>query len=244
MTEELAFARIMGTSVDATTKAVVVDVSGPGASCDPSVTDTDDSGERAIEQEAYGAIGLISRPLPKTESGAAEAVCRRTPDGLMPVACRDNRLNKLYPAPKDGTVALVGYAGAFDANEAKVSADGKGTPQSSVRTIYVPYAIVNGIPTKAHAIIIDGTAGKEKIIICHGDGGFIKIMSGKSISLEADDGSWVSVSPDTVVIQAKNVVINGNVKISGKTSIAPPGTPGALPAMTSAMTAATMLEVL
>lgn len=179
----------------------------------------------AAAQVLYGALGIIARPpTPKGDldaSPAAEGFAFEWAGGLVPFAWLDRRLSRLYPNPKEGSVALVGYGGAFDSNEATLDDDGN--PVSSIRTTYVPYAFVNGVATKAHVITIDGTAGNESIAIVHGDGMAVTMKAGGKNSLvlknKAGD-AYVEVNDD-------GNVINGNTVINGGATIGSPV--GALP---------------
>jgi hypothetical protein len=166
------------------------------------------------------------RPRAPTKGGDGvqqyvETVFYRTGDGLVPISYRDLRLNEFFPAPKEASVNVVGYAGAFDANEATF--DNAGKPKSSTRTIYVPYAFSNGAPTKAHAIVVDGTAGNESIAIVHGDGMAITMMHGGKNSVvvknKAGD-AYVEVNDDGIVANG-NLVVNGGATIGSPTAAIP-----------------------
>lgn len=212
----LEFVRIVATSVSAVTREVRENLAGHAGDS------TVDDGEKSVNQPAFGALHLISRVRAATKDGAAEGIARRTGDALIAFARRDMRLNKFFPSPKEGAFALVGYAGAFDSNEPTF--DGAGAPSSSVRTIYVPFSFVNGAPTKAHAIVVDGTSTPPAISIVHAEGMAITIASGGKNSVvvknKAGD-AYIEVNDD-------GLILNGNTVINGGATIGSPA--GALPA--------------
>lgn len=217
----LKLMRIVRTTVSAVTKAVLVDIdSAPVSAID------NEFNEGASKQEFFSALGLVVRPLPsigleqKKGASHAEALCDPGGAGLVPLSFRDLRLNKLFPNPKDGEVALVGYGGSFDSHSGAF--DGDNNPTSAVRVTYVPYAYVNGVPTKAHTIIADGTPGNESISIVHGDGATISMLAGKKIAMAADGETFLMMEPGKIAAGATNIILQGNV-VLGKTAV------GALP---------------
>jgi hypothetical protein len=238
----IAFGHVIGFSIAKATKAVLLNLTGPGGSPDLANLEKDDEGETATGQESYGALGRIVAPRRPTKLGGnemrTEHISVRRADGMVPIALRDLRLNAFYPNPKEGTIADVGYAGAFDANEPTFDGD---KPKSSVRTIYVPYAFDgSGVPTKAHAITVDATSGNVSISIIHGEGMAITMMAGgkNSVVIKNKAGNaYVEVNDD-------GITANGNTVVNGGAVL---GTPlGAQPAAvaTPLVTYLTALEVL
>jgi hypothetical protein len=216
----IGFGKIIASSVSTRTKAVLLNIVGSAG--DASGGDGDEAGETAANQDHYTALGLVFRPRPPTKKDGvdqyAEPLFIRTGDGLVPFAYRDLRLNEFFPAPKEASITWVGYAGAFDANEASFESDEPHRPKSSVRTTYVPYAFQNGVPTKAHTITIDGTAGNESISIVHGDGMAVLMKHGgkNSIVIKNKAGNaYVEVNDD-------GVTANGNLVVTGGASIGSP----------------------
>jgi len=188
-----AFMRIVTTSIDAATKAVLANLD-----TGQDTTDPDNAGEFAVGQEWFSALGVVGRAKPpgKLKDGRTvahvEALAVRKGDGMVPIAVRDLRLSELYQAP-ESAIAFVGYGGAYDANEPTF--DGAGNPASSVRRIYVPYAFVGGVATKAHVITVDGGAADE-IRIVHGDGTTVLIKAGQ-VNLGAASGTQpVAIAPN------------------------------------------------
>jgi hypothetical protein len=216
----LGFGRLITTAIAEATRAILGNIAGRAGSEDGATADSDETGERATEQEMFSGPGLVVRPRSKTTGGCCEVVYIDTGDGIVPIAYRDLRLNGLFGAPKEGTVSLVGYAGAFDSNDPTFD-ETTSAPKSSVRTIYVPYAFAGGRATKAHAIVIDGTAGNESIAIVHGQGMAVILHAGSAVIKNAAGDAYVEV-------KASGIVLNGNTVLNGGATIGSPA--GALPA--------------
>jgi hypothetical protein len=218
----IALCKVVKSSVGAKTKAVLLDLVGPGGAMSLTNPDKESAGEVAAAQPEFGSLGMVGRPPPPSKiadrDAYTEAFAFRTGDGLIPIAYRDLRLNNFFPAPKPGTVATVGWAGAFDSNEATLNSGG--AAQSSIRTIYVPYAFegtgANRAPSKAHVITLDGSTGNESVSIVHGDGMAILITQGNVAIKNAAGDAYVQVSPD-------GVVVNGNTVINGGLAVGPVG---------------------
>ena len=186
-------------------------------------------GEVPQGEDAFGAPGIVFRPRPpETVTGAdgqqyrvgAEAIGGRMSDRLTPFTWRDLRLNLAFPAPKEGTIALVGYGGAFLTFDDTPAGD-------SIATLYVPYEKVNGVATKCHTIILD--PAQESIGIVHGEGCAIALDSSKKITLRADGDTSVVVGPGICQITAASIVLKGNVTVGGNAAAGVPFTGG--PAM-------------
>ena len=101
------FANIISTSVKGAKKTITMALQGPGTGLQG------DTGESSPEEPSWGQVGILARPLPKDSNGSAEAIALRLPDGLAPVAHRDNRLTNAVPALEPGQFAMVHYAGGF-----------------------------------------------------------------------------------------------------------------------------------
>jgi hypothetical protein len=176
------FFRVLGSTVVGKHSAVLEGLEGT-----VSGPDEDDPGENMSDVEAYGALGLIARArVPSKVDGdelAAEGYGLRTPGGIIPLARRDLRLNRRFPNPKPGTVALVGYGGGFLSFD---DADG----DTSLGTLYVPYERdVSGTVTKAHMISIgrDGN-GTPFLGIISGEGPRVTLL-GTEVVVASKDGS-------------------------------------------------------
>jgi len=220
----LNIVKIVAASIADKTKAVLMNLVGPGGAIDLTNPDAEDTGETATGQPQFGGIGVVAMPPPPSKvdgrDAYTEGVAIRTGDGLIPIAYRDLRFNAFFPAPKPGSLTSVGWAGAFDSNEATLGVEG--SPVSSLRTIYVPYAFSGTTPSKAHVVTLDGTSGNESIALIHGDGMAVLIHDGGIVIRNAAGDAYVEVN-------ASGVVINGNTVITGGATIGSPA--GAVPAV-------------
>jgi len=211
----LRFCRVLSSSLLKTkdqqrNQAVLWSVEGVGAADDSSTDDTSTAGELVSDADVYGQIGMVARPLAPTGEEHAEAVCVQTVDGLVPIAGRDVRLRMPGNAPHEGTIASVGYGGAFHSFD---PVDKNNLSKGTISTLYVPYS--NN--TKAHAVIIDPTVGNESISIVHGDG-FAITIGASAMVLKNPTGSA------SICIDAAGITMYGQVNLVGPVVI---GTPAA-----------------
>lgn len=164
----------------------------------------DDAGEVGQDIEAYGAPGIVWRPrAPEEIDGetvGAELVALRVSDDVLPAAVRDLRWNRAFPAPKPGTVALVGYGGGF------LSFDDVDGGEGTIQVFYCPYSFTNGVAGKAHSITLD--PDEETITVVHGDGAAI-ILDDESLIMRSPDGSA------RIEIRNGSITIVGNVTVVG-----------------------------
>jgi hypothetical protein len=198
----LTFLRVVGSTVIGRHSAVAV--GGEGGVGGLGDFNADEPGERVEDAEAYGAPGIVFRPRPPSPHDgdvlAAESIAVRLGGRDVPIAWRDLRLNRAYPAPKAGSVALVGYGGGFLSFE--------DTPaKESTATLYVKYG------SKAHAIILD--AAQESISITHGDGAEVVILPDKEMMLISDNATWAKLAPGRFDVQAAQISLVGTVYIGG-----------------------------
>jgi hypothetical protein len=179
------------------------------------------AGEGPQSAEAFGAPGLVFRPRPPSdETGSdgqqyrvgTEALGARMGDELIPFTWRDLRFNKAYPSPKPGTVALVGYGGAF------LSFDDTSALETRA-TLYVPYAD----NTKCHTIVIDPS--QDAIGIVHGDGLAIGMTGAGGIVARADGGTTWTLKPGLFQVVATKIVLQGVVSAGANTTSAVPVSP-------------------
>lgn len=211
----VSFMRVAGSTVVGKYSAVLVGGDGGVGGLDSD--DEDTPGERMDDAEAYGAIGLVFRPRPPDSSGdllAAEAMAVRVGGKLTPLAWRDLRINRKFPAPKAGTVALVGYGGGFLGFD--------DTPQgTSLATLYVPFAFTGDAAAKAHVFVLDPTTGNESISLLHAEGHGLVLGSDKNATMKnaAGDGYFQAGTSGNV--------INGNTVVNGGMTIGSPA--GAVP---------------
>lgn len=164
----------------------------------------DDEGEIGQDIEAFGAPGIVWRPrVPEEIDGetvGAEVVALRASDSLLPASVRDLRWNRAFPAPKPGTVALVGYGGGFFSQD---DADGG---EGTIQVFYCPYAFSGGVAGKAHSITLDPE--EETITVVHGDGSAV-ILDEDGVIMRSPDGSA------RIEIRNGSINIVGNVTVVG-----------------------------
>lgn len=202
-------------------------VGASGVDLDKREVNTDDAfAEKDDQATVFGALGVLSRPLKPEATGGkqkhAEVICLRTADGLVPFAARDTRIKMGGAAPKEGTNALVGYAGAFVSLD---MVDATDASKGNLLTIYVPYDFdSSGVAQKAHSIIVDPTGegepeGNPSISIIHAEGQAIFMQKGKtgqppSIQMQSPNGqTFIKVEDSKMTIQAPQVCFNGSVYI-------------------------------
>lgn len=184
----------------------VVGLEGPGVGA-----------ERDPRGEAFGSVGVCVRPLPEyvpTEVGQlakawkdgernshAEAVCVRTSDGLMPVAHRDDRIKMGGEGPHPGTVALCGYGGSHLAFTPEMQG---GVPLHDHVTLYCPHGRgEDGRPTAAHAVIMDGTEGRESVSLIHSSGLSITMFDGSMVLKNRHGNAFIELNDNGIVLRGQ-----------------------------------------
>lgn len=204
--------QITGSNVSGPLSAVLVGGDGTAGS------------ETAQDVAAFGAPGIVFRPRPPEDVAGsdgqnytvgAEALGVRQGDEIKPFTWRDLRINKVFPAPKPGTIALVGYGGAFLSFDDTDAGDSR-------TTLYVPYA--GG--TKCHTIVLDPEA--EVIGIVHGEGMAIGMSKDGGIVARADSSTTWTLKPGLFQVIASKIVLQGNCVIGARPETAVPLSPGAL----------------
>jgi hypothetical protein len=221
----IQFVKVVGSAVLGPNSAVLHNVTGIGgfrtnaAGEVVSDDDGDDAGEQAHEQPVYSGLGVVGRPLPPDTRGFLEAMAARVDDGLETFAYRDLRINRaLNPtsagtAPAAGQVGIAGYGGGFASVRQASAESGSGTPD--VFTIYVPYEFNGaGVPTKAHAIIVDPTPGNSSLQLVHGDGVFFTLSEdtgdGPGIVAAVGASTFLRMSAGKLTLQATEILLKGN----------------------------------
>lgn len=190
-----------------------------------STTEGEEQGETSQDAEAFGAPGIVFRPRAPQEVSTpdgtqvvgAEAMAARTPDGLVPLAWRDLRFNRAFPAPKPGTVALVGYGGGFLSFDD--TAGNVGDRKGSITTWYVPYGFTGGVAAKAHAIVLDPE--EEAVSIVHGDGASVLLTDETAIIRSPAGDAFIEVRDGKIILNAVKVIVRGGMLI-GDESLNPP----------------------
>jgi hypothetical protein len=224
----VSFMRVVGSTVVGKHNAVLVGGDGGVSGLDIDGTETD--GERIDDAESYGAPGIVFRPRPPSDAAGeqltAESMALRLGGKLTPFTWRDLRFNRVFPSPKPGTVAFVGYGGGFLAFD-DAAAAGPDDGKASKATLYIPYAYSGGAPTKAHVIALD--PDQETVQIIHGDGLAITMDPDNGITMRADSSTWATLAPGKFDVVAAKISLNGNVAVGVNTATAIPFTGG--PAM-------------
>jgi hypothetical protein len=219
----VSFLEVTGSTVYGPHHAVLV---GGGAGVGSFDEDDALGGEQAQDAEAYGAPGIVFRPRPpedvSTPDGsqrlAAEAMAARTGDGLVPMAWRDLRFNRVFPAPKPGTVALVGYGGGFLAFDD--TAGNSGDQKATLGTLYVPYQFSGGVPAKAMVITVDPET--EALQLIHGDGFAISMTPDEGIVMRADAETFARMKPGEMLFHAAKIMLKGNVYLGAQAEVGVP----------------------
>jgi hypothetical protein len=233
----ISYMEVRGSIVEGHHNAVLVSGAGAVGAFDE---DASSDGETGEDVEAYGAPGIVFRPRPPEEVDTpdgkrtlqAEAMAARVAGDLVPLAWRDLRFNRVYSAPKSGSVALVGYGGGFHSLEDTQAKSGD--KLATTHVIYAPFDYAGDIPQKAHAIIIDSEpepapgVGGPSISIMHGAGQMILMNDEGQLTLASADGDYLQVEPGKITLQAAQLVLNGGAVVVGNPMGAiVPLTPGA-----------------
>lgn len=219
--------RVTGSTVVGKYSAVLVGGTGVAGGLG-SVDEPDEDGESVTDAETYGGLGLVSRPRAPKQVGDdelnAEAFALRKGGDLYPLAWRDLRLNARFPAPKPGTVALVGYGGGFLSFDDPADVTGPGDGGGGVTTWYLPYAFSgDGTPTKAHMITMSGDS--ESLAVVHGDGLALTMDPDNGITMRADSQTWLTLSPGKFQVFAASCQMQGNVALGQNLATAVPAAP-------------------
>jgi hypothetical protein len=224
----LAFVRVLGSELLGTNFEPAFRVAAIGDfGADGQPDDSDDTGESASGQTGFGALGLIGRPPPPSGGLFAEAIALRVDGGLQPFAFRDLRLNRaLNPdgagtAPAEGQNAFVGWGGAFLTHALNAAG-------ANISTWYVPFAPGgDDVPTKAHTISIDPTAGNSSISLVHADGVRIDLVAdagdgSPGIVASVDGSTFLRFSAGELTVSAAKIMLKGNVYLGATAELAIP----------------------
>lgn len=215
----IEFARVVASEILGDNAAVTLNLVGIGGldADGTGLSLSDDDGEQAPQMPAYGALGVVSRPLdPDDDDNFCEAVSARTSDGLEPFAYRDLRINRaLNPtgennAPAKGQTGIAGYGGAYFSHRHDRAS------RTDMSILYVPYDFDgDGVPQKSHAIIIDPTDGNSSIQIIHGDGVFLNLQDdvgggSPGILAAVNAATFLKISAGELTLQAERIMLKGN----------------------------------
>lgn len=146
-------------------------------------------------------FGFLARPRDPDGDGACDVLYGWMGSELLVWLGRDGRFNSKIPPLKKGGSVQFGATGTFHL----IDGENGGT------THYVPYALSNGVATKAMAISIDvANSGAETLSIVHGDGMAIVMMAeGKKTIIKNASGNAC------IILDADGITLNGNVKCVG-----------------------------
>jgi hypothetical protein len=219
------FFDVVGTSLGKKAKSVLVTLAGASGT-----TLDETKGEVAQNQQAWnaGTLAVLANPLDpaKSPSGTplkAGVVGLRTADGVIPVGWKDPRIDAAFPnGLAKGTVAFAGYGKGFHTISLVDPTDPNST---GIHTIYAPYEFDgNGVPTKAHAIVLDTTGGNSSLQLVHGDGYFFSAKAGFGWTMAVDGSTALSMEPGSGPGVAGKVTIAANVIVGGSLIIGNPAT--------------------
>lgn len=221
----LGFGKVLKTSIEASTGAVLSQVASSVGSLHPKDTD-ENIGEVADKQDTYGAGVTFFRPLPAEKKAGktfdCDTVFIKTSDGLVPIAHRDLRLDKAFPnGPKEGSGGLRGYGGGFITLD--LTAGNSGSQKANILVMYCPYEFDgSGVPAKAHAIILDPTAGNESISITHGEGYQLALTKNDGLLAVLDALTFMRAKPGEFLLQAPKIMLKGNVYVGAQAEVGIP----------------------
>lgn len=214
------FFRVVGSAVGAKAKATLVTLAGIQGN-DPN-DQTDQGGEVAEDRLMFHALGLLARPMsPKVINGKelhADVVALRTADGAIPIAWHDPRIDAAFPnGLAEGQIALAGYKGGF--HSIALTPD----QSSNIHVIYAPYNFDgNDVAQKAHAIVLDTTAGNESVQLVHGDGYFLTASAGKGWTMAVDGATALALTPGSGPGVSGKLTVAANLAVGGGATFGDP----------------------
>lgn len=226
----LGIYKVVGSSlgtVGSAVGSVLYDLKGLGRDDDASGA----SDQGGTKQEVFSANGLYSRP-PKDEAEPTQVIAAQLGDEKVPIGINDKESLKRANAgatvpsmPAEGQRLLVGYGGAFISFQQKPG-------KADLVELYVPFDRgADGVPRKAHTIIIDPEGGPDgRIGIVHASGLSITMTTDDGIVMRADANTRMTLSPGRCEIIAADITLAGNVKAGpgALTGVVVPAATGAL----------------
>lgn len=225
------FVKLIATAlVDGEPTYNVTGIGGFALGSDGSATgedDSDEAGEQSLPgQFGYSSLGIVGRALPPEGELHAEGVALRVDGGLVPIGWRDMRIHRaLNPGggnttPAAGQLIFAGYGGTFLSYS--VNAEG-----ASIATLYVPHDFdADGVPQKAHALVIDPTEGNSSITLVHANGARITLTD-DGIAWAIDDATFGSMRPGELAVNAERILLKGNVYLGAQAEAGVPLLAGA-----------------
>lgn len=230
----IGFGRVTGSSLGDNNGSVLFDIEGVGFDTSEAGDDgvSVDNSEIRSQQEAYSALGVVGRPPVSKDDEVPDLLLQtihaRVSEGSIPFAYRDPRILKWLniggskTVPKPGQIALAGYGGSFMSFETIDESNGP----TNICVLYCPYARdADGVPQKAHMMMLDPTAGNESIAIVHAEGLSITMSKDHGIVIAAGDATVLSIKPGAILAVAQKISLQGNVAAGANTAAAVPLTP-------------------
>lgn len=214
------FAKIVGSAIAQETKATLLNVAGLADLTDPS---PEAEPEISDQMPEYSGVGPVFRPLDperiKGKNFFTETVCAVTDDGLVPIGFRDMRIWKAFPSGlQKGQTAFAGYGGGF--YSLSLTSSSSGSQKANIHVMYCPYQFdANGVPSKAHAIVLDPE--NQAISITHADGAQISLLQSKEIMMVSDGSTWMQMKPGVFNVQAAQIGMVGSVYVGDPTLAMP-----------------------
>jgi hypothetical protein len=226
----LGFGRIVASSIEPKTGGILGQVLGIIGSLDPDEKD-DELGETGEKQDLYNGLGILGNPLPpETIRGtkfACDVVYAKRGDGMVPIAYKDLRLSKSFPAGlKKGSVAFAGYGGGFYSLD--LTSGNSGSQKANIHVIYCPYSFNgSGVAGKAHSIILDPTSGNESVTITHGEGYQLALTANDGLLALLSASTFMRAKPGEFLLQAPKIMLKGNVYLGAQAETGIPLVAGA-----------------
>jgi len=215
--EVLAFVKVVASSLGEQEPVTLYNVIGASGMTEDGADDADDAGEQGHEQEVFQSLGIVARPRPPAGDAFTEALSARTADGLIPFAYRDRRLHQRFPAPHEGTIALVGYGGAFLSFDD--TAANSGDDKATEAVLYVPFNWSGGVPAKAHTIMVSPTEG---LALVHADGAALCLTDEAAILKSPDGTAFIEVRDGKIILNAPKIVCRGGILVGDESAPAFP----------------------
>lgn len=191
--------RIVTTTVDPQLRAVKVALTG-------SEDGLDGGGESSEAEVLYGNLGMVARPRNAVRStvatdhnpeGYAEFLGINLGDQVQPIATYDARLSARFPNPKEGEIAMVGYAGGF------LSLADTSDLTGTRIMMYAPHMDGSGDVDKAHVFMMDPEG--ESVLLAHADGMAVTMYQNTTTLKNADGSNWIALDASYVRTNASSV---------------------------------------
>jgi hypothetical protein len=223
----VAYARVLSSVLLGDSSEPVYNLSAIGdfdadADADPN------KGEQAVEQLGHAPLGFIWRPLDPDDDGFAEAITLRIDGGLQPFGWRDLRINALLnpggsgATPAKGQQLFANYGGGFLSHS--LTAAASGARKATISVLYCPHDFNGaGVPSKAHAIIVDPTSGNSNLTLVHSSGCRVTLAedtgSGPGILLSVNGQTFLRLVDGELSVSAEKILLKGNVYLGAQAEL-------------------------